>query len=859
MGLSILKRVTSLFQHKPEKPAAEMNFASRFHRFKLFLGAYIEAYSEMMSFEERLANPRPFGMPFLRTCTAKLTVAVMQCMMQLNALSGGRYGNLGTSFASLRKEVQTILGQGLTPIKGPFVLAYTELDDSHTGLVSPSLLSLAPLIRRFPDQAPHGFVLTSAAWWTYFDNKALHEELDRIMVISQDEPGSYSAAAARIREEVNALPLPPDMEAAVSQALREIQDELSTPGKILLVRTLAVKAEHGALVMPEQVLKTPCSEKSVFDCLRTSFARMYQPRAILYRLKLGIRDRTMPFCWALSLLPENHARGSAHRILGNGEGVHVHLRRTPDTAPHPAAPERDSTAMYSGGSLGAHLSHPLEKACVAALDSLYFEKGVSHEFFWALDDAGACIMLGASALPEPEPLSIEAARTAASPKTPGFCHRIEGGLCTFPGIVYGQPFPVRNTEDALFFPIGSILLVPQAVPRWSYLLDFARGAVAGDGTGNGLFARTARRYGRPAILSLPDAVSAYSPDEEICLAASPESAVVMALSGAGHPVDAPCPPAEEGQGAYPLEHNRHSGLLWMPESEIGRMAKDLAPHLLSVTLPDNDPENSTSEACASFHDFLLFSYDRAVREMLDYNTTRKSAEAPAKQLVCEVPKQFWVIDLADGFTERVTGPVVRLEQIASIPMRAFWQGFMAKPWDGPPQIDTKGLISVFFEATVNPELVPGVQSTRFVEKNIFMIAKHFCSVRCRFGFHFLSLDCLLSERTRERFIVFQFKGGAANISRRIRRVHFVAELLGHFGLTTEVVADTLTARLEQGEKATFIAALRVIGYLMMHTRQLDMIMGDEEALAAHRDLMLADMRELVANEGTIKAAVESED
>ena len=119
-------------------------------------------------------------------------------------------------------------------------------------------------------------------------------------------------------------------------------------------------------------------------------------------------------------------------------------------------------------------------------------------------------------------------------------------------------------------------------------------------------------------------------------------------------------------------------------------------------------------------------------------------------------------------------------------------------------------------------------------------------MRCRFGFHFLSMDCLLGERTRERFIVFQFKGGAANLARRIRRVHFVAELLAQFNFATEIAGDTLTARLEQGSEEEFLSALRVLGYIVMHTRQLDMIMGDEQALATRRLQMLEDMLALAA-------------
>ena len=234
--------------------------------------------------------------------------------------------------------------------------------------------------------------------------------------------------------------------------------------------------------------------------------------------------------------------------------------------------------------------------------------------------------------------------------------------------------------------------------------------------------------------------------------------------------------------------------------------------------------------------------------MFRAGTSGKRGGAPAKQLVCDVPKQFWIINLDDGFYEDIKGPVVHLESIASLPMRSLWEGFSDKPWDGPPPLNAKGFLSVLFEATANPNLDPASQSTQYTEKNVFLIAKRFCSMRCRFGFHFLSLDCLLSDRERERFIVFQFKGGAANLSRRIRRVHFVAELLAQFDFATEIAGDTLTARLEEGSEKAFMSALRVLGYLVMHTRQLDMIMEDEEALATRRFQMLEDMLALAARE-----------
>jgi pyruvate,water dikinase len=101
---------------------------------------------------------------------------------------------------------------------------------------------------------------------------------------------------------------------------------------------------------------------------------------------------------------------------------------------------------------------------------------------------------------------------------------------------------------------------------------------------------------------------------------------------------------------------------------------------------------------------------------------------------------------------------------------------------------------------------------------------------------------MAGPRPRENYIRFQFKGGAADETRRARRARLVAELLDAFHFQTQVRGDNLAARMDDCEAAFIEKHLELLGHLIMHTRQLDMIMAQEDLVAAYRERLLAQMR-----------------
>jgi len=100
----------------------------------------------------------------------------------------------------------------------------------------------------------------------------------------------------------------------------------------------------------------------------------------------------------------------------------------------------------------------------------------------------------------------------------------------------------------------------------------------------------------------------------------------------------------------------------------------------------------------------------------------------------------------------------------------------------------------------------------------------------------------VSDRAQENYVSFHFKGGAADAQRRIRRACFLAGIVEEFGFRVEVKEDGVFARIEGYEEGVMKEKLKILGYLIIHTRQLDMIMSNDFSYNPHRTKIMNEIR-----------------
>ena len=856
----------SRFKNRPPTETADVDglriaFKERYHHFKLLLNANNTALEIMTTLEQALQGKQPFGMSFIRGNCIELTVCLMRLLKSLEQLSGGKYNSLYDRFDEIWNSISAVIEQKQIPADARLIIPLSAVDRSMADLVGNKMANLGEVRNKVEMRVPAGFAITARAYQYFIEYNDLQTEIDsRFIAADITDMEALYALSIEIQSLITKARIPENLESEIMKACHQLERETGGPAAMALRSSALGEDAAGDSFAGQYRTELNVSTDDLIEKYKTVVASKYSITALTYRINKGIRDESMAMsvgCLAMvdarsggvmytrnpldtgdNSVFINSAWGLPKAVVdGNVDCDLFVIKRTPPMAiTFRDIKEKNSQFLCSvekgvcqievTGDINGLPSISDEEARMLSglavrLEGYY---GSPLDIEWAVSRDDLVYILQCRPLQQAEALVMnypEALRQKTAEDA-----LASGGTVIYPGLVGGEVFIVNNADDMVRFPEGGILVARQALPLWASLLNRAAAVLTEHGTFAGHLANVSREFKVPAIFGLPG-ITGRLKNGEMVTVDTGRSSVYRGFSAVTAPVEASAFNRRiKGSPVYKL---------------LEQVSALIIPlNLLDPYSPDFKPEN-----CRTFHDITRFAHEKSVQEMFNFGKDHNFSERSSKQLFYKVPMQWWILNLDDGVKEGAgRGKYIRLEEIASVPMQALWEGIIAVPWGGPPPIDNKGLASVMFRSTVNRDLVHYTRSA-YTERNYFMISKNFCSLTSRLGYHFSIVEALVSERTMENYISFRFKGGAADSRRRIRRIQFIADILSDHSFRVDLNRDNLVARIEGFEMDYMLERLKILGYLILHTRQLDMIMANEPAIAYYRGKIEADIQNVV--------------
>lgn len=859
---NLLKRLKNFFSPGEPAPALSMEelravFQAKYHAFKLLLAANNTALQLMTDMEAALRGHHSFGMTFIRSHATAVCVNVFAIIRYLNELSGKKYQALEGVFAAIESKIDGVLKKRLAARIQELVLPLSRVHKEMADGVGSKMANLGEISTQVPGIAvPQGFAITAAAYELFMSHNQLLDEINRrLQSLEEEEISDLYRKSSEIQMLLIGAEVPPLLAEAISGALAELEGKAGATLRVAL-RSSAIGEDAVETSFAGQYRsELNVSRDNILTVYKEVLASKYALTAVSYRLHKGLRDEDVAMCVGCMAMVDaasggvmysrdptdirsdailiNAVHGLAKAVvdgtvtpdlwvISRGEPLAVLKKEVRDKQQKVVCLQEEGVLPVSDDQ-GQESALTEEQARQLARIALTLEEHFQapQDIEWCIDGEGRILILQSRPLKQ---LATPVAREESAVSLAGdHAVLLRGGEVAGPGVGAGPVYVVKNNLDLLQFPEGAILVTAFPHPTWATLLNRAAAVVTDRGGITGHLANVAREFGTPALFNLGVATETLTPGQ------------VVTVDADGHTV-------YEG---------RVEALLALPTTKKGIMAgtpvgetlKEVMAHITPLYLTNPDAPEFSPRGCRTLHDITRFAHEVSVKEMFSFDKHKAFTKYFIKRLVTNVPLEWWVLNLEDGFKEEVPGKQVELSNIASIPMLALWEGITAVPWEGPPPVDTKGFMSIVMGAATDPNLA-AAGGTIFGNQNYFMISRDFCNLTSRLGFHFSTAEALVGDQPFENYIRFAFKGGAADYPRRVRRAKFVGDILEKYHFKVDVKEDALFARLEGESQEYMLSRLRILGYLTIHTRQLDMIMLNEADVQHYAEKISRDLEKL---------------
>ncbi|MBF0241599.1 MAG: pyruvate, water dikinase [Desulfamplus sp.] len=745
-------------------------FKERYHNFKVLLAANQKSLEAMAEIEHALFGNKPFSMTFVKSKCTDVAVNVLRMILNLEHLAPQKYDLLSPIFFQIRKSIDDILME-----KRPFlprdIVASLQNRNIPPDLVGSKMASLSEMGGCCNVDIPQGFVITSYAYDLFVQagkgrrkEEALQTEINRLMQTCDfDDMESMHAISAKIRQMIIQAKIPDEVVSQIEIAWQNLDSQIKlenstkdrSPIRVALRSSAIGEDSMNSSFAGQYHSELNVSKDSIFESYKMVIASKYTLHAMMYRINKGFKDEDVPMAvgcvqmvdaavggviysanpvdmsdnsiWinAVFGLPKAVVDGSVPSdlfIVSRFDFKIVKEEIAIKDKKFVCYPEEGIVRMEIEPSQRTIPTISKDQVIELSKIALRLEThfGSAQDIEWAIDNNGKIIILQSRPLQQNRLSDFDSSNRETSPSTiEDFLKKYpfdekdliaKEGVAASSGVASGEAFVALKHVDILKFQPCSVLVIRQALPEWATVVGQASAILSEQGSAASHLASVAREFRVPAIFGIKGITSAIKSGEPITVNAD----IPAVWRGLLHT-------SEIDKSTCSTKNNPMKG------SPVYSTLERCSRHIVPLGLLDPDSSDFKPDNCKTLHDITRFIHEKSVSEMFSFGKNHNFPEKSSKQLHYKVPMQWYILDLDNGFAKPIKGKYVKLEEIASIPMVAFWEGFVAIQWEGPPPMDGKGMMSVMFHSTANTALTTGIKSA-YAQHNYFMISKNYTDI-----------------------------------------------------------------------------------------------------------------------------------
>ena len=662
------RRITTFFgQSKRQSDDDARLYVRRHHAFKLFLSAWNAFQEDLSELRYTLCCDHPFGLNRVRALCTSMATQVFQCIRRLEDLDPAPCDALFERFNVLQHQVVDEFKEPKTHLTGALVIPLGDPDLLKTSLVDPGTLRLESLRYEEPNVIPQGFILTQAGCQHYFQHNDLQKEINRqIQAAGGLEPKHLHTLAKKLAKLIISTPLPEELAKDIHKELTRLRSLDPTLQLLLRGRVWPPEAdENCGIILWGPPIDLAAPDAAIFEAILKTLARKQGAQCQVYRRARGLTDAGTGMCLTCLAVPKGSCGGLAQScapLRPNSRNTHVYAcAGLPQELEYSALPvDRVSVSRASPHLVTKRYphnpNHPVldDTIAIAAarLARIVEEKaGCPQVLTWLSTQDKRLFLLMTRPMTRPLALEMPSATSELQDKL-----ILQGGFLVSPGHVFGSVVLAKTWEDVRRFPQGAILVVPDDAYIWGGLIDRLGGLITERGFQGSRLASLAREFGKPALFGVDQACSLLHTGQEVTLCAD----LGQVYSGR----------------QATLLPKKPAGRDYLPGSPVYRLLEKTCRHILPLTL-DIESLDFQAANCVTYHDIVSYCHERAIKAM--FNVGHDPFRV--KQLRDQVVKQFWVVNLGDGFAKTTKEPVIDVQDITSKPMLALaWDAKFPLGW-----------------------------------------------------------------------------------------------------------------------------------------------------------------------------------